>query len=149
MLPERKQLPHNVPLWVKSGEIYFITICTAPKGRNQLCRPELATWLMESMQFVQSRGDWWIYLVLLMPDHLHALMNFAREPGILKSISQWKRYVSRERKIQWQKSFFEHRLRNDDEKLEKAMYIRMNPVRAGLVTHTDEWMFVWPMEPAR
>ncbi len=144
--PQRKQLPHDIPSWVSDGAIYFITICAQPRGVNQLCHPEVAAWIRESMEFRQARGDWWVHLVLLMPDHVHALMSFQRQTGMNAAIAQWKRYSAREAKIQWQSGYFEHRLRDDANEVEKAHYIRMNPVRAGLVGEPQEWPYVWPKQ---
>ena len=143
-LPQRKNLPHEIPSWVSDGDVYFITICANPKGVNQLCHPEVAVRLWESMGFRQSRGEWWMHLAVFMPDHLHALMCFARTPGMKRSISQWKRYAAREFHIHWQDGFFDHRLRTDESWLEKSHYIRMNPVRARLVDQAEAWPYVWP-----
>ena len=96
------------------------------------------------MAFRQARGDWWVHLAVLMPDHVHLLMSFARDKGVNSAIAQWKRYASREMKIQWQAGYFEHRLRNEESHVEKAHYIRMNPVRAGLIENPDEWPYAWP-----
>ena len=143
MLPERKTLPHQIPSWVQGGSLYFITLCTQPRGQNQICRPEIAEWIRETFAFREDRGDWWVYLLLLMPDHLHAVMSFARNPGMLKSLVQWKRYTAREQGLQWQRDFFDHRLRGDENQAEKALYIRMNPVRSGLVARPEDWPYVW------
>jgi putative transposase len=128
---------------VKDGEVYFITICTKPRGQNQLCTPETARWIKASFDFVEKRGDWWVRLLLLMPDHLHALMSFPRDPGIRGSILQWKRYAARQKGIHWQRDFSDHRLRSDESEVEKASYIRRNPGRKGLVGSADDWPFVW------
>jgi len=142
-LPERKHLPHDIPAWVRDGAVYFITICATPRATNQLCLPERAMKFWESMNYRQARGEWWVYLLVLMPDHLHVLMSFARTPGMRRSITQWKRYVARELHVHWQDGFFDHRLRNDESWQEKAHYIRMNPVRAGLVERAENWPYTW------
>lgn len=53
-----------------------------------------------------------------------------------------KSYLAKKQQIRWQKNYFDHRLRNDAALEEKAQYIRLNPVRAGLVTKPEEWPFV-------
>ena len=143
MLPERKKLPHAIPAWANDGAIYFITICASPRGQNQLARLETASLIYDSFLFREQRGDWWAHLLLLMPDHLHALMSFAPEPGMQHAIAQWKHYIAHKMGFQWQRDFFDHRLRNSENHREKAHYIRMNPVRAGLVAKPEEWPFVW------
>jgi putative transposase len=44
----------------------------------------------------------------------------------------------------WQRGFFDHRLRADESFEEKATYVRMNPVRKGLVGRPDDWPHLWP-----
>jgi len=41
--------------------------------------------------------------------------------------------------IEWQRDFFEHRLRSAESWREKADYIRANPVRKGLEAQVSQW----------
>ena len=41
----------------------------------------------------------------------------------------------------WQAGFFDHVLRNGESYGEKWNYVRMNPVRAGLVEQVEEWPY--------
>ena len=84
-----------------------------------------------------------MHLLLLMPDHLHAIMSFSPEVGMAKSINDWKRYTCVQGRIDWQRDFFDHRLRKDESYIEKAHYIRMNPVRVGLCQAHEKWPYVW------
>jgi REP element-mobilizing transposase RayT len=147
MFPERKNLPHGIPPWVANGADYFITICAARRGTNQLCFPDKAQLIRESFEFRQNRGELWAHLLLLMPDHLHAVMSFSPCVGMQKTVADWKRYTGTRGDIRWQCGFFDHRLRNDESYIEKAHYIRMNPVRAGLIRTPEEWPFVWENRP--
>jgi putative transposase len=145
--PQRKLLPHVVPAWVREQDaVFFITICCDPRSQNQLCNPLVAAKLFESVAFRHNRGDLWMHLVLLMPDHLHALASFPQGKDMRTVVTQWKKYVAREFHISWQRDFFDHRLRNDESLLDKEDYIRMNPVRVGLVARPEDWPYVW--EPA-
>ncbi len=146
MLPERKRLPHDPPPWVKDGSIYFITINCVPRGQNQLCRSEVAVAIRESIIFRQQRGDWWVQLFLLMPDHLHALVSFSQASGMKSTISNWKRFAAKQMRISWQVGFFDHRIRDVHSLVEKEQYIRMNPVRQGLCNIPDEWRYCWNAE---
>jgi putative transposase len=76
-----------------------------------------------------------------MPDHLHGIVIFPERFEIQKMIREWKRWLTRQYQFAWQDGFFEHRLRSQDSAVEKAEYIRMNPVRAGLVENADSWPF--------
>jgi len=143
MRPERKTLPHAIPPWVENGADYFITVCARPRGVNQLCLDDTANLIRESLWFRQEMGELWIHLLLLMPDHLHAIMSFSPHVGMEKSMTDWKRYTCIKAGIEWQRDFFDHRLRKNESYLEKAHYIRMNPVRAALVERPQDWPYVW------
>lgn len=79
-----------------------------------------------------------------MPDHLHALVSCPPDEGLKKVVSAWKRFTARETGIEWQKGFFDHRLRADESFEDKAHYIRHNPVRKGLATTPEAWPHQWP-----
>lgn len=142
-LPQRKSLPHDVPSWVKSGEVFFITICCTPRGMNQLCSRAISEAIFESVRHRHERNEWFVRLVLLMPDHLHALISFPADQAMPKSIRLWKGFLARQHGIKWQRDFFDHRIRNGEQWMFKADYIRRNPVRAGLVTNPEKWPYVW------
>jgi putative transposase len=46
-------------------------------------------------------------------------------------------------KVNWQRDFFDHRLRNDQELQEKTSYILMNPVRRGLCVRAEDWVWIY------
>ena len=45
--------------------------------------------------------------------------------------------------VDWQRDFFEHRLRNHHELEEKTSYVLMNPVRKGLCERAEDWIWVY------
>jgi REP-associated tyrosine transposase len=77
-----------------------------------------------------------------MPDHLHMLIGIAGDAELSKLIRDFKRAAARFGKIDWQRNFFDHRLRHDESEDEKAAYLRANPVRAGLTREEETWPFV-------
>ncbi len=59
------------------------------------------------------------------------------------SIASWKRYIATKLGIDWQRDFFDHRIRDNENLDEKAHYIRMNPVRESLCKRPEDWKYVW------
>ena len=84
-------------------------------------------------------------MVLLMPDHLHALISYSWEKaqGMNRVIADWKRYAATQFGICWQRDYFDHRIRSQQDHQSTWSYIRENPVRAGLVKTYDQWPHVW------
>ncbi len=81
----------------------------------------------------------WIDSYVLMPDHAHLIVTVSDKATLSRWVKAFKAFVGN-REFQWQESFFDHVLRSDESRSEKWEYIRMNPVRAGLVEHPDDWL---------
>ena len=146
----RKSLQHDVPLGIDSAkEIFFVTVCALPRGKNHLAREPIGTDLIDTVEHRHLKGDWFAHLFLVMPDHVHGLFSFpACAPTMAETLRNWKRWTARQLGIPWQRGFFDHRLRHSESLSEKAEYILQNPVRARLVAEAGQWDYVWrPKEP--
>ena len=146
--PQRKKLPHDQPVWLRpQDEIFFITICCQDRRKNQLCRPWIAHEIFGSVDFRNQNHVWYAHLVVLMPNHLHALISFPSEQPMKQIVADWKRFLATQLRMDWQRDFFDHRLRKEESYKEKADYILANPVRAGLIRQSEEWPYVWIADP--
>ena len=93
--------------------------------------------------------------MVIMPDHLHAIWqlplgdaNYALRWALLKSNFSRKidkaetinrsRQAKRERGI-WQRRYWEHQIRNDDDLARHVDYIHYNPVKHGYVKRAVDW----------
>lgn len=123
--------------------MFFVTICCAERRVNQLCRGEIAAVLFEAVEFRQQAARWYVHLLVLMPDHLHALVSFPDQEVMATVVSNFKEVTAKKARVCWQSGFFDHRLRSDESFDSKAMYIRANPVRAGLVDEVAKWPWIW------
>jgi REP element-mobilizing transposase RayT len=80
-----------------------------------------------------------------MPDHLHWLIADAKE--MIKSVGRLKSYsttVAWQRGHSgrlWQRSFWDHVLRKDEDISEVARYIIENPVREGLAQEARSYPY--------
>lgn len=129
--------------------MYLITACAYYRVRNTFCHPEIGRTLLDSIQLRNEKKIWYCELAVLMPDHIHLILNFSDEMPMTNAIRNWKSWLAKTQGIHWQKNFFDHRLRNDNEVAQKAEYVCLNPVRAGLVTRAENWPYVWLAERAK
>jgi len=137
--PVRKRLDRSIHFHGRFGATYFITICCKRRGLNQLCKPNAAQVLFETARQYHASEDWYLKLLLLMPDHVHMLIGVPGDSSLSKLIRDFKRIAARKVGIEWQRNFFDHRLRHDESETEKYEYILQNPIRAGLIPEGDEW----------
>ena len=84
--------------------------------------------------------------MLLMPDHLHAMISFQQKIGLKQTITNWKSFAARKLGIRWQRDFFDHRIRDHYEYEKKCAYILNNPIRAGLCHSNEHWPYVLKSE---
>jgi putative transposase len=139
--PVRKLLNHSAHFRGRFGAIYFVTICCQHRRVNQLCVNAVASVLFETARRYHASQRWYLKLLLLMPDHLHMLVGVPGNAKLSNLIRDFKRITTRIGGIDWQRNFFDHRLRRDESENEKVAYIRANPVRAGLIGWNDHWPF--------
>ena len=133
------RLHHAVPSWVKDGAVFHIRIRCAAGNERSLIDPDCAAALLVSARLYEEKDRWFCHLFLLMPDHLHALLSFPRQESMSRVIGDWKHYQARKLGIRWQENYFDHRIRNDAELVEKAAYIRRNPVAKQLCAGESDW----------
>ena len=137
-LPSRKPLDHRGPLWVDvSDAIYFITIAAAERGGTMLI--DNADTIMNAARFYQDKAKWFLYLFLIMPDHIHMLVHVPPTSQLSDVIGHWKSYLATQKGIRFQVNFFDTRIRDAAHYAEKWNYICQNPVARGLVEAPREW----------
>jgi putative transposase len=91
----------------------------------------------------------WLGAYVLMPDHFHAFVVVDDQQlnlsNWVKSLKNAISKILREHSMpspHWQKGFFDHILRSTESYSQKWDYVRLNPVRAGLVKYWNEWPFL-------
>lgn len=138
--PDR--LAHKIPAGVESGATYHIRISIEREYALRLTDPKIAPALLESVHHYHKHYRWNCRLLLLMPDHLHALLTFPNDKAMGTVVAAWKGYQAKHLGIKWQGNYFDHRIRNQGELQEKAAYIRLNPVRRNLCLTEETWPWV-------
>ena len=143
-LPQRKWLRHEVPSQVPDYDpIFFLTICCQKRGLNQLATPSIWPQLLETITHRNESKTWRCSLFLAMPDHAHGLFRFHGQKPMKELIADWKRWTARQLEIEWEKGFFDHRLRDESNAIAKRTYILNNPVRANLIEKPTDWPYLY------
>ena len=94
-------------------------------------------------------------IAVVMPDHVHLIFWPRRNgsglsysiPEIMKSIKGASAHKVNELLSQkgqlWQTESFDHVIRNDENLQDKIQYVRLNPVRRGLVSRSQDYKWIW------
>ncbi|MFT3743586.1 MAG: transposase [Pyrinomonadaceae bacterium] len=148
----------------RDNPAYYLTSVThdrLPIFRTEPIKQVLAKALDEA----RKSGGIMIFAYVIMPDHTHLLTDNARE---IKDVLRFMNGISARRVIDHLKegsfesslaklrikeqadtqkySVYQHhpnaiRITGEDAFMQKVNYIHMNPVRAGLVEHPDEYLY--------
>ena len=130
------------------GGNYFFTLVTHQR-RPIFANPEKIERLKTAINKVKKKYPFSLNAIVVLPDHLHCLW---RLPENDKDFStRWrliKRYFSmqmntlvnhRKEKEVWQRRFWEHTIRDEDDWQKHMDYIHYNPVKHRLVQTPGDW----------
>jgi len=139
------------------GYSYYITIVT--HQRNPILTDNIEL-LRESFKYSKNKFSFRIEAIVVMPDHLHMIIEVMNPKEYPKIISCMKRYFSKncnpkfyEDVFQshhrekmgylpvWQKRFYEHTIRDEKDFNTKLQYIHNNPLKHGLVENIHDWKY--------
>ena len=160
VLPQRRTPARGVHLSLGGPNWVFLTVC-AEERKPWLAQATVQRTLHDI--WASTATTWLVSDYLLMPDHLHLFCapydlkftierwigfwkdQFAKAVGTRCCLSNGATGVpSGKSEIpigKFQRGGFHHRLRNDENYHEKWVYVRENPVRAGLVPKPEDWPY--------
>ncbi len=154
------ELPKRKPIRIEDYDYstngaYFITVCTANREkifwnfrRGELCSPDnlplsnIGIIIDKEIQKLNTvYPDVHVDKYSIMPDHIHFMISInAGESGrpqvaptVSRVIKQFKGSITKQiGKSIWQKSFYEHTIRNQQDYDEIWEYIENNPLKYKL-----------------
>ena len=149
-LPRRKS--NRLKDYDYSTGAYFVTICTANRRkvfwsecRGELCSPEnlplsevglIVDREISKIKFVYNNVI--VDKYCIMPDHIHLILRIESDengrtqfaPTLSRVIKQFKGSITKQiGKSVWQKSFYDHGIRNKKDYDEIWEYIENNPLK--------------------
>ncbi len=144
----------------KTGGTFFFTVVTYRRQRI-LTDPHNRILLREAITEVRLQYPFTIDAWVLLPDHLHCIWtldegdeDFSKRWGLIKA--GFSRRVkpllhkhewmtdSKERHHEntiWQRRFWEHQIRGDEDLHRHLNYLHYNPVKHGLVANPIDWPY--------
>jgi putative transposase len=138
--------------WSEPGRIYLVTTVTEDRRRwfeDADVAHAVARRTLDPLIVLDGRLHCWV----LMPDHLHALVELGAQHTLPRVVQHLKSALGsaanaalgRQGRL-WQRGFHDRALRADEDLLTAARYVVANPVRAGLVERVGDypyWNAAW------
>ena len=148
---KRNRLPRSSYL---GRQWYFITACTG-LGHAHFSNGQLVGSLLDLLRAQCSSCFFKVYAYCFMPNHVHLeLVGLTDNSDAILLLHDFKGNATSQARTRgirnlWEKGFYDHILRDDDDRNAVAWYIFNNPVRKGLVhdprdwPYSGSWVFDW------
>lgn len=127
------------------GYPYFITVVTHHRERILVAHGDL---LMQALEGISRRCRFTLSSWVILPDHFHAIIHPEGNDlsNLLQRIKMSFGVLLRKRKGTtsghvWQKRFWDHAIRDDEDMRRHIDYIHYNPVKHGYVMKPFDWRF--------
>jgi REP element-mobilizing transposase RayT len=115
---------------------------------THLRQERVAEMVIEAIEHRAQKETWRMFEYVVMPNHVHLFFELVngRLKETLEEFKQWTgrqaaKMISLQSDRFWQKEWFDHWSRSDEEDERIIHYIRENPVKAGLVAKFVEWRY--------
>ncbi len=150
-------MPNYRRVKIKGGT-YFFTIVTN-KRQRLFHSPKARELLLKAFDHVKQFHPYAMEAFCILPDHIHLLWKMPEDDEhysmriaeikkrfsktyyeeISKTISKNSKQAKRGENGLWQRRFWEHYIRDEEDLHRHIDYIHYNPVKHGLVKQVKEW----------
>ncbi len=134
------------------GQIYHLTICTVGR-RHWFTDFQCARIAVRRMRQLHDDHLLDSLAWVVMPDHLHWLLQLGEHKSLAEVVRLFKGRTAHDlnnhlhrRGSVWQRGFYDHALRKEEDIKQVARYLVANPLRANLVQRIEEyphWDAIW------
>jgi REP-associated tyrosine transposase len=124
----------------QAGNFHFLTFscfCRRPYLRRAATRHLFE----ESLECIRRRYAFVVIGYVVMPEHVHLLVNEPKIGTLARAMQALKLSVARKQKRTpfWQARYYDFNVWNPEKTTEKLDYMHRNPVKRGLVAHPEDW----------
>ena len=131
------------------GHVYFLTFGT--RDRRPVFRDAAPASTMAAALGGGTLDGATLFLAwVVMPDHVHLLMELSAPESLSVAVARIKSGSSRRvnavlqrRGTLWASGYHDHALRSEESLEPVVEYLLANPMRAGLVARPEEYEFAW------
>ena len=101
---------------------------------------------LECLAASASRYGFEVLAYCFMPEHVHLLVAGDDEAPLVRFVQHFKQATGHRHPGLWQRSYYDHILRQEEDLEDVARYIWSNPVRAGMVENVLAHPYSGPRE---
>ena len=136
-------MPWGLKHFQQSGQLHFLTF-SCYRRRPNFSTPESRTCFESSLERVRQSYLLRVYGYVVMPEHVHLLVNEPETGHMAQVLQSLKESVARTLALRaadsfWQARYYDFNVWSERKFLEKLRYIHRNPVTRRLVERPEDW----------
>lgn len=152
-------MPNYKRLYVDGNNYIFFTIVTQYRIKILISNIEL---LRESLKHAMNKYKFEIFSIVVLEDHIHMILKIDNIKEYPKIIYSFKNYISRKiseevteinkerlsdskkkrkEKGIWQRRYWEHTIRDENDLYKHLDYIHYNPIKHRYVKKAKDWKY--------
>jgi len=136
-------MPWGLKSFQQTRQIHFLTFSCyhrQPKFTNaRACGT-----FVDALERVRRNYNLCVYGYVVMPEHVHLLVNEPERSTLAQAIKSLKQGVARRLALRsedsfWQARYYDFNVWSERKFVEKLRYIHRNPVKRGLAARPEDW----------
>ncbi len=136
-------MPWGLKRFHESRQVHFLTFSCYHRRPHFLSAQACATFV-SALERVRQHYGLCVYGYVVMPEHVHLLMNEPEHSNLAQAMKSLKQGVARRLALRaadsfWQARYYDFNVWSESKFVEKLRYIHHNPVKRGLVGRPEDW----------
>jgi len=139
-----REKKHRLPSEYYTGEVSVaFTLCL--RGSGCFVENEFKETCVDALHIITAQYKCMVPVYCFMPDHQHIILTGTTpDSNVMKAIIAYKQrtgfWLSKHiNGIRWQKDFYDHVIRSNENIKTQVRYVLDNPVRKGIVPNWQEY----------
>jgi putative transposase len=138
-------MPWGLKRYQETGQVHFLTFSCYRRRMNFEGAAACGTFV-NALERVRRDYSLCVYGYVVMPEHVHLLVNEPERGTLARAMQSLKQGVARRLTLRaedsfWHARYYDFNVWSERKFVEKLRYIHRNPVKRGLVSSPESWLW--------
>ena len=136
-------MPWGLKRFQQSRDVHFLTF-SCYRRQPKFESPSACDTFLSALERVRQSHSLCVYGYVVMPEHVHLLVNEPECSDLAHAMQSLKQGVARRLALRaqepfWMERYYDFNVWSERKFVEKLRYLHRNPVKRGLVARPEDW----------
>lgn len=138
-------MPWGLKRFQETGQVHFLTF-SCYRRRPNFEGAHACNTFVNALERVRRDYSLCVYGYVVMPEHVHLLVNEPERDTLARAMQSLKQGVARRLALRaedsfWQARYYDFNVWSERKFVEKLRYMHRNPMKRGLVSRPEDWLW--------